>query len=283
MRVLLPTDFSENAWHAIQYAIYLFENIPCSFYILHAHQPAPSGLVSTINKERDTRFHQITQDEVEVKLQKIVGHLKSINKVTDHSFEAILESDSLLNTIGRNIIDKDIDFICMGTQGASGMKEIFMGSNTVSVLKSINFCPLLAIPGSFDFTKPSQIVFATDYKHLYQKVELEPMISLANIWNSTIRVIHMPGEAALTKENEEIKKLLARLLKGVSHSFEIIEYHPMIAYRINEWADENKSDLLVMINSQHGFFRRLLREPVIKKVAFKTHIPFLVLPEANNS
>ena len=283
MRVLLPTDFSENAWHAIQYAIYLFENIPCSFYILHAHQPAPSGLVSTINKERDTRFHQITQDEVEVKLQKTMAHLERINKVTNHSFEAILESDSLLNSIGRNIIDKDVDLLCMGTQGASGLKEVFLGSNTVSVLKHLNICPLLAVPGSFDFVSPSQIAFATDYIHLYQRVELEPMIGLAALWKATIRVIHMPGQASLTKENEELKNLLNRLLEDIPHSFDMLKYHPMIAFRVNEWVDENKADILAMINSQRGFFRRLLREPVIKKVAFKTHIPFLVLPEANNS
>lgn len=282
MRVLLPTDFSENSWHAIRYAVYLFDNITCEFYVLHAHQSAPSGLVSTINKERDTRWHQITQDEVAQKLYKMVSHLKTIDKTAGHSFEAILESDSLLNAIGRQIIDRDIDFICMGTQGASGLKEIFMGSNTVSVLKNINFCPLLAIPGSYDFTRLSQIAFATDYKHLYQKVELEPMISIATMWDVAIRVIHMQGEEGLAKESKEIQSLLRRLLEGVSHSFEVLDYHPMLSYRINEWNDGHKADLLSMINSRHGFFGRLLREPVIKKVAFTTHIPFLVLPEADN-
>jgi nucleotide-binding universal stress UspA family protein len=282
MRVLLPTDFSENSWHAIRYAVYLFDNITCEFYVLHAHQSAPSGLVSTINKERDTRWHQITQDEVAQKLYKMVSHLKTIDKTAGHSFEAILESDSLLNAIGRQIIDRDIDFICMGTQGASGLKEIFMGSNTVSVLKNINFCPLLAIPGSYDFTRLSQIAFATDYKHLYQKVELEPMISIATMWDAAIRVIHMQGEEGLAKESKEIQSLLRRLLEGVSHSFEVLDYHPMLSYRINEWNDGHKADLLSMINSRHGFFGRLLREPVIKKVAFTTHIPFLVLPEADN-
>ena len=80
MRVLLPTDFSENAWHAIKYAIYLFENTTCTFYVMHAHQVSPSALISTINKERDTRLHEITQDEVGFKLHKLVGQLTKINK-----------------------------------------------------------------------------------------------------------------------------------------------------------------------------------------------------------
>jgi len=283
MRVLLPTDFSENAWHAIQYAVYLFENTPCSFYILHAHQTGPSGLVSTINKERETRLHDITQEEAGKRLHRLVGQLKKINKVKSHQFEAILESDSLLNAIGRNIIDCDIDFIFMGTQGASGLKEIFMGSNTVNVLKNIHFCPLLAVPRSYQFKRPSEIAFATDYRHLYQKVELEPLIALTSLWSANVRVIHIAEEKELEKEQHHLQKLLKRLLNEIPISFETLEYHPTLAHRINDWTDNNHIDILAMINSQHGFFRRLLREPVIKKVAFKTHLPFLVLPEITDS
>lgn len=280
MRVLLPTDFSENAWHAINYATFLFENTPCTYYVMHAHQVSPSGLISTINKEHDTRLHEITQDEALLKLHKTVDHLKKINKVSEHFFEAVLESDSLLNAVGRNVVDKDVDFICMGTQGASGIKEIFLGSNTVNLIKNINFCPLLAVPQSYRFERPAEIVFATDYRHLYQKNELVPLIEIAVLWKATIRIVHMRDEDVLDKEQQQLQKLLGRILKKVPYSIEEMEYHPTIAYRINEWVDRNKVQIIAMINSSHGFFRRLLREPVIKKIAFKTHVPFLVLPEA---
>ncbi|MGI9547385.1 MAG: universal stress protein [Flavobacteriaceae bacterium] len=280
MRVLLPTDFSENAWHAINYAIYLFENTACTFFVIHAHQPSPSALISTINKERDTRLHEITQDEAMIKLHKTVDRLKKINKKSDHSFEAVLESDSLLNAVGRNVVDRDVDFICMGTQGASGLKEIFLGSNTVNIVKNINFCPIIAVPQIYDFDKPDDILFATDYRHFYQKNELEPLIEIASLWEASIRIVHMRVEEQLDKEQERLKKLLSRILGKIPHIDEELAYHPEIAYRINERAHQNSINMVAMINSSHGFFRRLLHEPVIKKIAFKTHVPFLVLPEA---
>ena len=198
----------------------------------------------------------------------------------NHSYEAVLESDSLLNAVGRNVIDKDVDYICMGTQGASGLKEIFLGSNTVNIIKNINFCPVMAVPESYQFSRPENIVFATDYKHLYQKNELAPLIDIIELWKSTLHVIHMTAEESLDKEQLELKGLLKRLIKDISFRIEEVEYHPNIALRINDWTDRNKVNMVAMINSSHGFFRRLLHEPVIKKVAFKTHVPFLVLPEA---
>ncbi len=280
MRVLLPTDFSENAWHAINYAVYLLENTACTFYVLHAHQASPSALVSTINKERDTRLHEITLDEAREKLHKIVRQLKKINKVKDHSFEAVLESESLLNAVGRNVIDKDIDYICMGTQGASGLKEIFLGSNTVKVIKHINFCPVIAVPENYRFNRPEAIAFATDFKHLYQKNELEPLLDIVGLWKSTLRVIHVKAEEALSDLQIELKTLLSRFLEDISFTMDELAYHPNINLRINEWAESNQCGMLAMINSHHEFLGRILREPVVRKVAFRTHIPFLVLPEA---
>ena len=278
MRILLPTDFSKNAWHAIQYALYLFESIPCQFYVLHAHQAAPSGLVSTINKERDTRLFEITLSEVREKLNKIISRLLAINKVPGHSFEGLLESDTLLNAIGRNVVDLDIDFVFMGTQGASGLKEVFLGSNTVKVLKTIHNCPVMAVPEAFEIGRYTEVLFATDFKHHYKKVELQPLLDLLRISNAHLRVAHINVEETLDQEQKELRKILQGMLSGVEHQFEEIGYYPNVASRIQEWSEETHAGMLAMINSQHGFFSRLVREPVVKRIAFHTEVPFLVLP-----
>lgn len=278
MRILLPTDFSKNAWHAIRYAVYLFDSIPCHFYVLHAHQVSPSGLVSTINKERDTRLHEITLSEARVKLDKIIDRLNNINKVAGHQFEGLLESDSLLNAIGRNVIDEDIDFVFMGTQGASGIKEVFLGSNTVKVIRNIENCPVMVVPEQFEFGRYTEILFATDYKHLYKKAELQPLIDLAKITGASLRVGHINVEESLDQEQQALRKLLEGFLAGIEYHFEDLAYYPNVSARIREWSTETQTGMLAMINSQHGFFSRITREPVVKRIAFHTEVPFLVLP-----
>ena len=279
MRVLLPTDFSKNAWHAISCAVDFFQSIPCEFYVLHAHQVSPSGLVSTINKERDTRLHQITEDEVKGKLSKVLDDLNRINKVKDHSFRGLLESDSLLNAIGRNVVDEDVDYIFMGTQGASGFKEVFMGSNAVSVMKSIDFCPIIMVPEAYDKGMPDQLVFATDYKHHYSLAELQPLLDLLKLWDATLHILHVWEEEKLNDDQLRSKVALQELVKDFQYTSDAAAYHPNLSYRIAEQAEDLNAGMIAMINSKHGFFRSLLREKVVKKIAFRSSIPFLVLPE----
>lgn len=278
-RILLPSDFSKNSRNAIEYAIYLFEKEPCTFYILNACQISPSGLISTINKERETRLHEITVQESKAKVEKIVDQLKKSNKVTLHKFEGITVSDSLMNALARNIISKNVDFVFMGTQGATGLKEIFMGSNTVSVIKNINSCPIVAVPAIYDYDIPDVIVFATDYRHMFKNAELKPLIYLAKLWGSAIKVVHIAEENELEEEQKQLKKMLQNWFEGLHYSFEDLDYYPNISLRISQLAEDKNVGMIAMINSKHGFFRRLMREPVIKKVAFRTEVPFLVLPE----
>ena len=279
MRILLPTDFSKNAWHAVQYALYLFEGIPCQFFVLHAHQVSPSGLVSTINKERDTRLFEITLLEGQEKLNKIVNHLNAINKIPGHRFEGILEADSLLNAIGRQIIDRDIDFVFMGTQGASGIKEVFLGSNTVRVIRNIENCPIMVVPEDFECDHCKEILFATDFRHHYQKIELQPLLDIANTIEATVVVTHIATEEGLDEEQKQLRKLLGGFFEGIQWRFEELAFYPDIATRIWEWSRQAQMGMIAMINCRHGFFSTLLREPVVKRVAFHTEVPFLVLPE----
>ena len=33
--ILLPTDFSDNSWNAIEYALNFYKELNCNFYLLH--------------------------------------------------------------------------------------------------------------------------------------------------------------------------------------------------------------------------------------------------------
>ena len=87
-----------------------------------------------------------------------------------------------LETAVENVVKKnDIDFLIMGTQGATGAKEVFLGSNTVKVLKHIKNIPILTVPTGHNFQNLTQVIFATDYSSAYKKSVLEPILELSKI------------------------------------------------------------------------------------------------------
>ena len=277
--ILLPTDFSTNARNAIDYAIYLFEKEECTFYIMNAFQVSPSGLSSTINKAKDTRLHRAIKAESKRSIKSLLEELKSKNENSLHKFEGLCISDSLLNAIGKTSIDENINYVFMGTKGSSAVKEVFMGSSTVSVLKNIDFCPLVAVPENYSFEIPEEIAFATNFEHVYSKLELIPLIDLAKLYNSTITIVHVDKGKALSQQQKNSKKLLEEKLYGIPYRFKEVKGTSKISNALSEYAKNNRNiGMISMINYWHSFFEKLTKEEVIKNVTFHTEVPFLILP-----
>ncbi len=264
-KILLPTDFSENAQNAIDYALLLFKNGPCTFYLLHAYHDATSSSISKKDMEKN--------------LDQMVKTLNDQNKIKGHVFESVLLTESVVNAINITFVDKSIDYVIMGSQGSSALREIFLGSNTVSVIKYIERCPLIVVPTQYKFDIPKEIVFATDYKHVFVVPELSSLIAFSKLWLSKISVMHIDAEEVLTDAQKSNKKLLSQGLRRIEHNFLKVQKETSLADTLLSLGKEDKKIAVVaMIRTKPGFFENLLREPVINKMAFQTEIPFLVLP-----
>lgn len=167
----------------------------------------------------------------------------------------------------------------MGTKGSSAVKEVFMGSNTVSVLKNIDFCRLIAVPENYSFEIPHQIAFATNFEHVYSEVELSPLVDLAKLWNSEIVILHVATGNKLTSQQETCKKLLTERLSILPHRFIEFEKESKVSDTIKSFTSKNKNvGMIAMVNYWHSFFERLTKENVINRVAFHTEVPFLIFP-----
>lgn len=277
--ILLPTDFSSNARNAIDYAIQMLGKEDCIFYIMNAFEVGASGLSSTIAKNKNTRLHQAIKEESERHITSLLEELNANNKNSLHTFKGLSISDSLLNAVGKTIIDNSISLVFMGSKGSSAVKEVFMGSSTVSVIKHIDFCRLVIVPENYSFRIPEQIAFATNFEHVYSKVELTPLFNLANLWDSEIVVVHVDTRKKITPHQETCKNLLAERLDGLRISFAEVPRESKISDAIQLFTSKNTAvGMIAMVNYWHSFFEKLTSENVINRVAFQTKVPFLIFP-----
>ena len=265
-KILLPTDFSENALRAINYAIHLFKKESCNFYLLHAYHDAPSA--------------STTKSEIEDDLKKLAKNLETNNGNGRHTFEWIVIADTLISALTVTIIDKAIDYVFMGTKGSSALREVFMGSATVGVIKHLDICPIIAVPSEYDYDVPHDIVFANDFKHTFRTPELTPLIGMALLCNATLNVVHIKTEETLNDTQKLNKERLRTALKGTKHQFFEVKLQDSVTDTLYQLEKENKRiGILALLKTKHGFIERLLREAVIKNLSFKTEVPLLVLPE----
>lgn len=277
-KILLPTDFSDNAWNALFTALKLYAGQKSHFCLLNAHEPNFANLLGDKGKQRLAVIYDSMDAYSNQELDKVLDYLKKNHKNDNHTFEKVSRTDDLVSAIKNIIGQKDIDTIVMGTQGTTGTKGVFMGSQTVKVIKAIRNRPILAVPEGYDFQELKKIVFPTDYLRPYESFELRPLVDLATAWESRILVFQVGLEFLMNDVQKINKKLLTERLKPVKHDFHEVDFKISIAQGISDFSKGNEADMIALIQYEHTFMEKLIREPVVKNVAFHTKIPLLVLP-----
>jgi len=278
-KILLPTDFSDNAWNAIFTAVKLYADVKCSFYILHAYEPRLLNMLHQKNQQRFGILYDSMTQYSKQELNKILAYFNENYNSPNHSFEAISKSGTLDEAVQGIVSTKDVDLIVMGTQGATGAKEIFMGSNTVKILKKIKNCPVLVVPSNYNFQRLKTLAFPTDFSRTYKKFELTPLTELAALWKAEVQILYVAVEFILNDSQESNKKILGERLAGLNYYFQNVEFERNISTSIEKYLAENKVDFMALIRYHHGFWEKIIGEPVVKKIAFHIKVPFLVIPQ----
>jgi len=279
-RILIPTDFSHNAWNAVCYTMRLFENKECQFYLLNTYTPViPSSrfMAPMVNGVRIEDAMRLTSEKA---LEKSINRIRNEFKNPKHCFKTISSFNLLTDEI-KDVVDSyEIDLIVMGTKGASGLDEVFMGSNTVRIIKNTKRCPILAIPQNFNYQSPSEIAFATDFNRFYALPELSPLIDLACSFNATVRIVYVQYEIkALTELQQFNLNMLRKYLTDVEHYVHTVSELNSVSQTLDVFSKELDIHLLAMLHYQHSYMERITREPIVKRTAFHTQIPLLVIPE----
>lgn len=277
--ILIPTDFSDNAWNALFFALKLYWDVECTFHILHVYEVSASQIKGARDSQKAGKLYETLALESENGLSAILVYLDKNHNNPKHTFTTISKSDHLQGAIKELLFEKTIHMIVMGTQGATGAKEVFMGSNTIRVINAIRNCSIVAVPEEFNFQKLDEVVFPTDFTKFYYRFELLPLMELGTIWNTTINVFHVAQMMALTKEQNSNREILKERLNQLKLIFCEKNIQTTIADTIVEFSKEIKADMIVLIHYQHTFLEQLTQERVVKKVGFHTTVPLMVLPE----
>ena len=273
--ILIPTDFSNNAYNALFYAVKLFKDTTCSFYVLNAYDElTPLRSKSLAKKKLLEQLSDESMEGLEQTLHRI--HLDDSNP--KHSYVPLSEKGGLLQVISRAVRDRKIDLVVMGNKGATGSAAVFLGSKTTKVLAALKTCPVLAVPADTDFSKPNEIAFATDYKRIFDAEVVHPFRTLASLCSASVRILHVHEEERLDEQQEANLATLLAYLELLPHSIHWMPNFSTKAEAIQAFLDELGIGMLAMVNYPHSFLERLLREPVIKKMVFNISIPFLVIP-----
>jgi hypothetical protein len=179
----------------------------------------------------------------------------------------------------RNYISKKkIEFIVMGTKGASGLKEMTIGSRTSDVITRVK-CSILVIPEKAAFTIPIHIGFPTDFNMLYKSEAIKTLLEVAHTYHSSIKVLRVAQtQKPLDNYQNTNRKLLKQQLNDIPHSFHVIE-NPNLENALQSFVNTMQIEMVAMIAKNLNFFQRILFKPQVAQISYHMQIPFLVLHE----
>ncbi|WCO02854.1 universal stress protein [Psychroserpens ponticola] len=276
-QILLPTDFSDNSWNALKYAIKLFKEETCTFHLLNTYTPIIYNVEYVLGYPAQFGLGDAIRETSEKNLSQLLVRIsKEFDTNPNHNFETISKFDTLISGIKEFIYKHPIDLIVMGTKGATGAEEVLFGSNTVHVFKEIKY-PILAIPSKFKFETPHEILFPTDLEVNFKDSQLNILKEIAVLNHSRVNAIHVSTGYSLTDFQENNKSNLESIFKNTAYLFHNIK-SMNITDAINHFQVKHKINLLVMINNKHSFFENLFFKNTIKQIGFHLNIPFLVMP-----
>lgn len=274
--ILLPTDFSENSWNAIKYAMQLFKNETCKFYLLNTYTPAIYHVEYVLVQPAQFGMYDAVRENALRDLDEFKTRIEKEFNNPIHTIETIAVFNTLIPEIKEQVEKKNIDYIVMGTKGATGAKEILFGSNTVHVFKNIK-CPVMAIPSNFTFEKPHEVLFPTDYEISYKPHHLKPIIDIISLHSTRLNILHVSYGYDLSEQQEVNKKILENYFKKVAHLFHDVS-NQTVEEGITNFQLKARINLLVMINNKHSFFENLFFKSTINQIGFHLNVPLLVIP-----
>ncbi|MEQ8218629.1 MAG: universal stress protein [Arenibacter sp.] len=266
MRILIPTDFSELSKVAIKYAVDMGKDLEVNIMLLHViDTSAPSRA-----RVGSHKLKEALKTSSERAMKELLGSIKKdISHNIDISYE-ITSGTSIGKYVEMAAVKNDIDIVCIGTKGASGLKKILFGSNAAGIIESSSI-PVLTIPEFARYKGVKNIVYSSDFYNLDKELDL--IIPFAKLMDSWIQVLH------IDKDNEGFEGDLQQKEKSLikDFSYQKIKMTELkidsVVIGINKFVEDVDADMVIMFTHHTNFIEKVFQKSVTQNTAFQTRIP----------
>ena len=274
-KILFPTDFSETATNAFVHALEFAKIVNGELILLHTfelpiydNQFFPENynvLFDSLQlsqfdmfKEEIPKLHAIAE-------QRNLHHIKLSHRLMD---------GSLLYNIKKAIQEEKINFIVMGTSGATGWEAFFLGTNTGNVLTAVDV-PVLSVPLEAKFKKIKTIGFTTRFREKDKKA-LKDVLKIAKKTDAKVRCLYVKTK------NSDVPEASIRLWEE-EFAQEPVQFSVIPSDDVHDTILDfvlfKDIDILAMLTYKRNFFVELFKPSLTQKFSNRLDIPILAMHE----
>lgn len=261
MKILIPVDYSDTSLNALLYAIHIFGQSNVEYTVLNTYGTSSTAFHI---KSMDDILEEDSQNEMKAFTQKVKKTYPHID------LKPQVVKNNAVSAITSRGNSGQFDFIVMGTKGASGLKEVFIGSVAGGVISKTS-APVVVVPSNYLQRSLDEIVFAVSNDPLSDEKVVEPLRKLAKMHSCTVKVLHVAQDEK--PDIEEVLNTIEDLHPSVTYGFGSGD----INARLNDYLKNEDAALLCLVRTKKGFFSRIFNNSVTLKQTFNSSVPLLIL------
>jgi nucleotide-binding universal stress UspA family protein len=274
-KLIVPIDFSETSKNAARYAAHL------STLLLDGHLTLFNAFDELEHGSDSSPLANDPEDEagrksiVKLALQSVQTELAAI---TSAPIECVAEEDShFLNALERYVRDNDINLIVMGTTGSTHLGQVFMGSNTLNIVKR-GVVPVIIVPPDANSQSAKNVLLLTDLKDVDNSIPIPTVKSVLDLFHPRLYIVNIDSEhyVQLSEEYKTETNKLAEKLKEYNPEFFYIRLFDFVE-AINQFVADNKIDLILTFPRKHSFLSNVFKTTHTTKLAYHSHVPIAAI------
>jgi len=225
-RILVPFDFSDVSTFALDFAVQIARKIPFTEVTLLnvLEHPSESRLklmgANDIDPMENVYFNKLIQ-RVKEKLDDMV----SKKEYSDVNLKHKIQMGNPYLTLSAEVASHEVELVVMGTHGADGFEELFVGSNTEKVVRTAK-CPVISIKQPADVNQIQDIVFASDFTNIKAPF-VAKVKELQKLMDAKLRIvkINTPANFTTTRQDIDQMKTFVKKFNIQNYTTEVYNYH----------------------------------------------------------
>lgn len=231
-RILVPTDFSEHAEYALKVAAQIAKKNDGEIFLVHMLE-LPNQMADAVSHGADIPEIMLFMKKAHEKLEDLLesDYLEGVKVSEAIKYERAFEG------IVKHSEKNDIDLVVMGSHGASGFQELFIGSTTEKIIRNSE-APVLVIKHNIESFKTDRFVFASDFSDEIKK-PFEKIMAFTNLFDAHLDLvmINTPNSFKTSYQAQKTMK-------------EFISEFPIANYSLHIYNDTNiESGIINFANS----------------------------------
>jgi nucleotide-binding universal stress UspA family protein len=276
-KILIPTDFSETGLLAIEHGAFMARLLKAELYLLHVLEvneyayDIPEPILRLTNLDSLQEIVGKKMEESSENIRKEYG----IKPIT------MCSTGRIATEVVTYADENKIDLIIMGTHGASGFEEYFMGSNAHKIVNR-SHCPVITVQTHSKKLGFKDIVVPIDNK-LHSRQKVAYAVEMAKHYGARIHIVgllesHEDHDAEkFSIKMDSVEEVVKK--SGLPYIRKTVEGTNLAVSAMN-YSESVNADLIVIMTDQESALTGMFLGPFAKQIVNHSKIPVMSIQPA---